>query len=737
MQRLLTLAIATTYASYAASAPTPPYASWAHSHFVWLSSDQCLAPACVSALVDGYAAHNITVGAVDIDSGWATGFNSFQPRPEIYPQFGQFVRSLHARGVRVILWMTSFVDDDSPNFQDAVSRDALVHDGLNHSALNVSWWHGKGGLLDYSSAASRTWWENQMRTVLAADDTGIDGWKCDGTDPYVIELITPRGADGSYFTFQQYSNWYYGHTLNFTRTVTPDALIWARPVDAFPLALNISAFLEYAPKYAMVSGWVSDVARLLARTPPFLSPPSPPPPSSPFPVRSSLSCFFSFVFGDSSSPRLLTFPTAQVGDQDPTFDGLRAAAINILESAWQGYANFGSDTAGYRGAKTPRTRELFVRWSQLNALLPLFENGGNDNHYPWAFDTDGTTQVTDMYRRLVNTHYALVPYLLTTGAAAFATGTSAITPTSSPPVDFPFILEPDEVSDWSYALGASMFVSPILYAGIEAMNVSLPGAPGSAGWVDLWDPTSTYPAGRTVTYAAPLSGGGDAMRHPAFTRLGSLLPLHVSCATPLVPTGRRAWAPALTLLAQGVGEGGAAPLASVDVALEGLGEGTGGAALRATLATAWVTGNAAAGACAPLHGNATLTVTASARPVILLLRRRAAAAACALAPLRVVLDGSGGGAPRELMPTTWVGDEEAGRPAALAWDATAPGGGRYPLPGRVAAGLSEAFAARLAGTYARSLLPPARADGSAFEEVAVFLGAADLDVARTVRIVWG
>jgi alpha-D-xyloside xylohydrolase/trinucleotide repeat-containing gene 6 protein len=53
-----------------------PYASWAHSHFVWLDSAQSN-QVNVSNLVEGYQKHNITVGAIDIDSAWSTGFNNF------------------------------------------------------------------------------------------------------------------------------------------------------------------------------------------------------------------------------------------------------------------------------------------------------------------------------------------------------------------------------------------------------------------------------------------------------------------------------------------------------------------------------------------------------------------------------------------------------------------------------------------------------------------------------------
>ena len=102
--------------------------------------------------------------------------------------------------------------------------------------------------------------------------------------------------------------------------------------------------------------------------------------------------------------------------QDPTFTGLQNALINMLESAWRNYTNFGSDTAGYRGGM--RTPELFVRWAQLSAFTPLFENGGDDDHTPWSFDTPGSTAITDLYRALVAGHYELGPYLLATGTAA-------------------------------------------------------------------------------------------------------------------------------------------------------------------------------------------------------------------------------------------------------------------------------------------------------------------------------
>jgi hypothetical protein len=480
-----------------------PYASWAHSHMTWLVAGSSQTE--MRTMLNGYSSRNITVGALNIDSGWSTGFNNFVVNKTQFPDFQAWLDELHGRSLRVLLWMTSMIDQDSSNFADALSKGYFVRDSNGNQFTNLSWWHGIGGLLDYSQPEARQWWEQSMLSEVLGTK-GIDGWKCDGTDPYIIELIEPRGLNGP-LTFAQYSDYYYGHTLNFTRSINPEALIWSRPVDSFPLFLNISAYLNYSPKYVMFSGWV--------------------------------------------------------GDNNADFGGLRDAAINILESAWQNYTNFGSDTGGYRGAGPEhiRTPEVFLRWAQFNAFLPLFENGGNDDHTPWSFDTPGSTVITDLYRRLVNAHYALSPYLLSTGTTAFARGISALTPTSAPPIDFPFILQPDLVSDWSLALGPYIFVSPIVYENVTEIYVTLPNsvasaalanrfgypAPSANGWIDFWTNTS-YLDGQVVLYNAPFKNvPGDAMIHPVFIKAGALLSLHISTPLPFIPAGKSQWSSALTL----------------------------------------------------------------------------------------------------------------------------------------------------------------------------------------------
>ena len=68
---------------------------------------------------------------------------------------------------------------------------------------------------------------------MQALDLGIDGWKCDGTDPYILELVIPIGREGV-VTRRKYSDDYYGDFFNYTRQkLGSDRLIMSRPADGY------------------------------------------------------------------------------------------------------------------------------------------------------------------------------------------------------------------------------------------------------------------------------------------------------------------------------------------------------------------------------------------------------------------------------------------------------------------------------------------------------------------------
>jgi alpha-glucosidase (family GH31 glycosyl hydrolase) len=104
------------------------YPEWAHYHLVWLAPRESNQTSNL-ALVHDYIAHNIIVGGLNIDSEWSTGDSNFIWDTNKFPNSTEMVSEVHALGVRVMLWVTSLIDNVSSNYKEALAKGYLVSKG--------------------------------------------------------------------------------------------------------------------------------------------------------------------------------------------------------------------------------------------------------------------------------------------------------------------------------------------------------------------------------------------------------------------------------------------------------------------------------------------------------------------------------------------------------------------------------------------------------------------------------
>lgn len=79
------------------------YQKWAHLHWVWLHNGESNQQN-VTNFVNGWISNNIPIGAVNIDSCWATQFNNFEVDTVKFPDFPGLIKDLHNKDLKVILW---------------------------------------------------------------------------------------------------------------------------------------------------------------------------------------------------------------------------------------------------------------------------------------------------------------------------------------------------------------------------------------------------------------------------------------------------------------------------------------------------------------------------------------------------------------------------------------------------------------------------------------------------------
>ena len=223
----------------------PPIAPrWVYEPWVWEDSQNT--QAAVQDLVARYREHRIPVGAVILDSPWQTNYNTFRFGSN-YPDPGGLIRDLHAQGIRVVLWATSFINVRSAsgpergkasNYDEALAAGYFVDGGKVYH-----WWQGDGSSIDFFNPRAVAWWYGQMDQAFGL---GADGWKVDDAESELPDFIQTAAGRKSR---AEYREAYYRAFYRYVVERKPDGVTLARPY----VERTVFAPIDAAPV-----GWVGD-----------------------------------------------------------------------------------------------------------------------------------------------------------------------------------------------------------------------------------------------------------------------------------------------------------------------------------------------------------------------------------------------------------------------------------------------------------------------------------------------
>ena len=429
----------------------------------WISKDISDGPDTYD-FVQGFIDRDIPVGAVVLDSPWETNYNTFVPNPSRYPDFEKLVSDMHAKDVRVVLWITQLVNsisydleeggdgytNPSPNFEEGYACGFYVNEGEEYN-----WWKGKGASVDFFNPDATAWWHAQQDTVL---DMGVDGWKLDFGDSYVTTdtVLTAKGE----VSRQEYSEAYYRDFLAYG--------VHKRGKDLV----------------TMVRAWDS-----------------------------------SYGFEGRFHARPEHAPVCWMGDNRRDWVGIVDVLDSMFRSAAGGYVMVGSDIGGYLdrddldllAEPIPLDPVNFMKWTALGGLTPFMQLHGRANVTPWTFP-EKTDEVLAVYRYWSKLHHEMVPFFYSLSEEAYAGGPNIVRPIGE---------EAEWPGDYRFELGSAFLVAPLL-DGTGKRDVELPAG---ASWYDWWAPdTDALEGGQTL----PEYDSTTNEQIPLFVRAGAIVPLSVS-----------------------------------------------------------------------------------------------------------------------------------------------------------------------------------------------------------------
>ncbi|MEU7137392.1 glycoside hydrolase family 31 protein [Streptomyces sp. NPDC046261] len=213
-----------------------------------------------------------------------------------------------------------------------------------------------------------------------------------------------------------------------------------------------------------------------------------------------------FLFSRSGWAGMQRYGGTWSGDVATGWPGLRASLALVLGLGLCGVPYSGPDVGGFTGFPSP---DLFVRWFQLGAYMPLFRTHAAitaGRREPWEFGAE----VLECTAAALRERTRLLPYFVTLAHLAQRTGAPYVRPVWWRSPEDRALRDCED----AFLLGDSLLVAPVLEAGADRRAVRLP----RGRWYDTATGRAHEGPGQ-VLLDAPLS------RVPVLARAGSVVPV--------------------------------------------------------------------------------------------------------------------------------------------------------------------------------------------------------------------
>jgi alpha-glucosidase len=140
---------------------------------------------------EGALKNGFPTGVFMIDDGWANHYGNFEFDPTTFPDPKGMMDTIHAKGFKVMLWLTPFVSPDSREFKELLKIKGVILKKDGKKPAIVKWWNGYSGCIDFANPKATDWLRGKLKSLQQR--YGIDGYKFDAVDFEFYQPL-PNGA---------------------------------------------------------------------------------------------------------------------------------------------------------------------------------------------------------------------------------------------------------------------------------------------------------------------------------------------------------------------------------------------------------------------------------------------------------------------------------------------------------------------------------------------------------------
>jgi len=167
----------------------------AWSYGLWLSTSFTTSydEDTVMSFVDGMAERGLPLSVFHFDCFWMRAFHwsDFVWDPATFPDPEGLLERLHAKGLKVCVWINPYIAQRSVLFEEGKAAGYLVT-RADGSVWQTDQWQAGMGLVDFTNPDAAAWFAGHLRRLLGQ---GVDAFKTDFGERIPTDVVWHDGSD--------------------------------------------------------------------------------------------------------------------------------------------------------------------------------------------------------------------------------------------------------------------------------------------------------------------------------------------------------------------------------------------------------------------------------------------------------------------------------------------------------------------------------------------------------------